>query len=156
MSAIDQGTTCGFFDGVSQGLPPLCGVKVVFHLNHNHYIHARYVLGRRSNNKAKLIALRSLLTIAQEKGVERLHIFGNSKLVIDWACTKVIVEKVCLGPLLQHLKYQMILFEWLCFQYIYRELNSKDDSLSKEALMLPKEAFEFYKFIDGEDTDAME
>jgi len=36
-----------------------------------------------------------------EKGVTKLEVMGDSKLVIDWALHKFKVENVCLGPLLQ-------------------------------------------------------
>jgi hypothetical protein len=59
---------------------------------------------------------------------------GDSKLVVDWALKKTKVENVCLEALLQDVSEACLSFEWLSFNHIYRELNSKFDELSKEAL----------------------
>jgi ribonuclease HI len=69
---IDQGIAWGFFDGASQGHPPIFGVGVVLHLSQTHYIHIWYTLGRGSNNIVELISLRTLLIISQEKRVKKL------------------------------------------------------------------------------------
>jgi hypothetical protein len=47
-------------------------------------------------------------------------------------------------------------FDWLSFQHIYRELNTVVDNISKEALQLPKGAFGYYEFTDGEESQALE
>jgi ribonuclease HI len=60
-----------------------------------------YSPGIGSNNISKFIAIITLLAITLEKGVTKLEVMGDSKLVIDWALHKFKVENVCLGPLLQ-------------------------------------------------------
>jgi len=59
-------------------------------LNQAHYMHIKYAPGRHSNNKVEFIALWTLLQVEREKkGVERLQVIGDSKLVIDSASKKV-------------------------------------------------------------------
>jgi hypothetical protein len=57
---------------------------------------------------------------------------------------------------LKEIKLNFRAFEWLSFHHVLRELNSKADELSKEALELQKGAFGFYEFFEGEETEAME
>jgi hypothetical protein len=65
------------------------------------------------------------------------------------------VENVGLGFMLWYLEFLIIYFDWLSFQHIYRELNVKANTLSKEALVFPKRAFGFYEFVDGKEKEAM-
>jgi ribonuclease HI len=67
MPEMDFGTPWGFFDGASQGHPPMCGVGVVLFFNQSHYIHIRYAPGRGTNNRVEFIALWTLLNVAKEK-----------------------------------------------------------------------------------------
>jgi ribonuclease HI len=97
-----------------------------------------------------------LLTVAQEKGIKKLQIMGDSKLVVDWACNKVKVENMGLGYLLRDVEFQSSSFEWVSFHHILRELNSKVDNLSKEALLFLKGDFGFYEYINGEEKEGME
>jgi ribonuclease HI len=60
-----------------------------------------YSPGIGSNNISEFIAIITLLAITLEKGVTKLEVMGDSKLVIDWTLHKFKVENVCLGPLLQ-------------------------------------------------------
>jgi hypothetical protein len=59
-------------------------------------------------------------------------------------------------PLLCVLKNSLQSFEWLSYNHIFRELNEKSNSLSKEALSLPMGALGFYEFLDNEEKKYME
>ena len=72
MLELDFGIPWGFFDGVCQGHPPVCGVGVFLCINHNHYIHVCYAPERGTNDRAEFIALRTLLEIASIKDVKKL------------------------------------------------------------------------------------
>jgi hypothetical protein len=76
--------------------------------------------------------------------------------VIDWARGINNIQNPRLASLLRDIKLTFRDFEWLSFQHILRELNSKADELSKEALQLQKGAFGFYEFFEGTETEAME
>jgi hypothetical protein len=82
--------------------------------------------------------------------------FGDSKLVIDWARGQNNIQNPRLASILRDIKLTFRNFEWLSFQHILRELNTKADELSKEALQLQKGAFSFYEFFKGTETKAME
>jgi len=69
---LDCGIPWGYFDGASQDHPPLCGIGIFLHLSHSHVMHIHYVQCRSSNNSAKSIALRTLLSITSLKGIKTL------------------------------------------------------------------------------------
>ena len=50
---IDKSYPCGYFDGVAQGDPTLCGAGAVLFLEEGHYFRARRGIGEGTNNKAK-------------------------------------------------------------------------------------------------------
>lgn len=83
MHDIDIGIAWGYFDEASQGHPPHYGFGAFLYLNLAHYIHVKYSHGRGSNNRTELVTLTTLLTTALEKGVKKMQVFGDSKLVID-------------------------------------------------------------------------
>lgn len=156
ISVLDFGNPWGFFDGAYQGHPTTCGVGVVLFINYNHYIHVRYAPRRGTNNRAEFIAFLTLLEITSSKDLKKLQIMGDSKLVIDWANQKATVSDVSLEPLLRDIKLPMQSFEWLSFSHIFRELDEKANSLSKEALSLPVGELGFYEFLDNVEAESME
>jgi hypothetical protein len=81
---------------------------------------------------------------------------GDSKLVIDWENGKNSAQDIRLQNIMWDIKLTCRAFERLSFLHILRELNSKADELSKEALSLPTRAFRYYEFLDGEEIEAME
>lgn len=50
-------------------------------------------LGRSSNNKIDLVALKFVLLVAVEKGVQKFQIMGDSMLVIDWLVGGLLLLK---------------------------------------------------------------
>jgi len=79
---------CRYFDNTIQGHPPMCGFRVVLFIKQNHYIHIRYALGIRNNNKDEFIALWKLLETTMKKDIRKLQVSRESKLVINWANQK--------------------------------------------------------------------
>jgi ribonuclease HI len=110
----------------------------------------------KNKQQSELIALWTLLETAKEKNLSKLQVFGDSKLVIDWARGINNIQNPRLASLLRDIKLTFRDFEWISFQHILRELNTKADELSKEALQLQKGAFGFYEFFEGTETEAME
>lgn len=156
MPALDFQMSWEFFNEASQGHPPLCRVGVILHVSHNHYIHIQYAPGRGSNNRAEFITLWNLLEAVTKKGLTKLQVLRDSKLIIDWANGKVSVSDVRLSSLLKELRQSIQSFKWLSFCRIFRELNIKADALSKEALPLLTGTLGFYKFVDHEEMESLE
>jgi len=156
MSSLDYEIPWGLFDGACEGHPLVFGVGVIFHLRKNHYIHICYVLGSSTNNRVEFISLWTLLEATIKKDVKKMQVLGDSKLVIEWAKQKIKVQDIRLESLLKDIKFPFRSFEWISFSHILQEVNEKENSLSKEALLLPVGAFGYYEFMDGEDIEAME
>jgi hypothetical protein len=76
-------------------------------------------------------------------------VFNESKLVIDWERGQNNILNPRLASILRDIKLTFKNFECLSFQHILRELNTKENELSKEALQLQKGAFGFYEFFKG-------
>ena len=79
---IDRTSPWGFFDGASQN--KFCGGGAILYLAENHSFELIAGLLEGSNNYAKLLNLKLLLTYAVEKGCRTIKIFGDSLNVINW------------------------------------------------------------------------
>ena len=82
---IDKSHLWAFFDGSNQGDPSIRGARGVIFLNETNKISFKLGLERETNSKAELLALWTTLKIVKDKQLTRLHIYGDSKSVIDWA-----------------------------------------------------------------------
>ena len=82
---IDKSTLWDFFDVASQGEPTIGGAGEVIHLSETNQIYFKLGLGRVTNSKAELSALWATLKITKDKQIDRLNIYGDSKIVIEWA-----------------------------------------------------------------------
>jgi hypothetical protein len=80
---IDKSFSWGYFDGVAQGDPIYCDAGAILYLREDHFYLLKWGLGVGTNNKTKLLALYMLLIFADEKGLLRIQIFGDSMLVIN-------------------------------------------------------------------------
>jgi ribonuclease HI len=109
-----------------------------------------------TNNRAELIGLWNLLEAAKENDIQRLRVFVDSKMVIDWAMNKINIQNIRLEPIMREIRETFNSFSWLSFHHILRELNSKADKLSKDAVLLNPGTFSLYEFHDGVETEAME
>ena len=74
---------CLFFDGASKGNPRLarCG-GVITEANGNVISRYAWGLGNDTNNKAEFCGLFQGLRIARDKGITKLLVFGDSRLLI--------------------------------------------------------------------------
>ena len=64
---INKGIPWSFFDGASQGEPPLGGSRGVLYLPVLHKIQDKFAPGHCTNNKAELVALHLVLELAFKK-----------------------------------------------------------------------------------------
>lgn len=69
-----------YFNGVAQG----CGGGILLHLFEFHHFKIQIGLEVGTNNFAELISLRHLLHFALAHSCNHLHIFGDSKIIINW------------------------------------------------------------------------
>ena len=77
-----------------------------------------------------------LLKLVVDKGVASIYVFGDSKLVIDWANGKINLENQLLLIAMENIKEKKRSIKSITFIQIYKELNEFFDKLSKEAFLL--------------------
>jgi ribonuclease HI len=93
-------------------------------------------LGSGTNNYVELMALKLLLLFTREKGIQQIHIFGDSMNVINWARKHQTCHNIFLCPILEEIFRLMDTFDTLVISHVYRDRNMVADSLSKEGLLL--------------------
>ena len=127
---IDKSLLWAFFDGVSQGDPPIGGAGGVIFINETNKISFKVGLCRATNSKAELSALWATLKLAKDKQIAKLHIYGDSKTVIKWAQGKNNIRAPHLQNFLKAIRSLQSSFEVILFNHIYREFNAEVDMLS--------------------------
>ena len=75
---IDKSYPWGYFDGSAAGEPKLCGVGGLIYITGQHFFSYKAGLGFGSNNFAKLLGLKRLLSLSLDKNLKKLQIFGDS------------------------------------------------------------------------------
>ena len=94
--AINKEIPWDFFDGASQGDPPLGGSGAVLYMPNKQKIQAKFVQGHCTNNKAELAALHLVLELALNHNINQMQIFGDSKMVVDWVNRRIQINAYCL------------------------------------------------------------
>ena len=83
------------------------------------------------------MALRLLMIKALEWGVSSLQVFGDSKIILEWAKGNMNCNILRLRTLLEEVKYLSSLFYLITFVHVYRERNQVASGLSKAGAQLP-------------------
>ena len=95
---INREIPWAFFDGSSQGEPPLGGARAVIHFTTKRKILLKYAMGQETNSRVELSALWATLKVAHSNRIQDIPIFRDSKVVIDWENGR---NTICV-PYLQH------------------------------------------------------
>ena len=93
-------------------------------------------MGRATNTKAELMVLWATLKIAKDKQIAKLNIHGDSKTMIEWAQERNNIRAPHLQNLLRAIQSMQPFFASLKFNHVYREFNTKADTLSKQDLAI--------------------
>ena len=88
VEVIDKTYAWGFFDGSAAGDPITCGVGGILYISDSHFFSFKVGLGLGTNNFAELCALKLLLYLARRNSLDKIQIFDDSQLVINWASGK--------------------------------------------------------------------
>ena len=103
----------------------------MLYISHEHYFSFKAGLGLGTNNYAELCALKLLLFLARRNSLAKIHIFGDSQLVINWASGKFRLLNLDLSMILQEVNRLTDCFDYVFLKHIYRERNSFADALAK-------------------------
>lgn len=129
---VEERLPCGYFDGASN--KKLCGGGMVFKLAEDHYYLMRMGCGKCSNICAKLLAFWGLLKFAIIKDMLPIQVFGDSRVIVDWAAGFSSLQVSILEQWCFRTRKMMDCFNNFSIKCIFRELNFLADSLSKKLL----------------------
>lgn len=104
--------------------------------------------GMVANTGAELLALWGLLLFAHSKNFNSLRIYGDSKIIVDWANDKGSLHVAILELWGERLRSLMSYLSQLSFSHVYRCFNNQTDQLSKRAVGAEKGIFHFEEFED--------
>ena len=125
-----------YFDGASRSNPgPASYGGVIYENGVERYTYKKYI-GTTTNNVAEYKALLNGLLLAKEKGITRVEVYGDSKLVIEQVKGNWKVKSRLLIPIHREICAVLINnpFEQITFQHVYRKNNKRADELANEAL----------------------
>jgi hypothetical protein len=95
------------------------------------------------------MALKLLMKCALDRNVSRIHIFGDSSLVINWMARTSLLQNVGLRPLGDNLKEISSSFDFISYTHVFREHNTVADTLSKEGQFLSEGHMTLIEFGEG-------
>ena len=129
----------------------VCGARMVIKLNMNHCFHLRIYVGFGTNTKEELVASCGLLWFAKYKQLQLCQVLGNSKVIVEWVNQKHHhhIYSLNLSHWLRRFRSIIGYFLGTAFHHIYREFNTKVDSLSKKAIDDKIACLFFEELLDG-------
>ena len=77
-----EGCPIGYFDGAEQN--GVCGAGYIIRINNQEVIKGWMKAGIGTNTREKVLSLWALLSVAGRRGVRRIAVAGDSKIVIGW------------------------------------------------------------------------
>ena len=90
----------GYFDGSAVGDPKICGAGGMLFISDIHFFSFKAGLGLGTNNYAELCALKLLLRLTRKNNLDKIQVFGDSQLVINWASGKYRLLNIELAMIL--------------------------------------------------------
>ncbi|KAL9182381.1 hypothetical protein ACHAXT_013033 [Thalassiosira profunda] len=124
-----------YFDGGSRGNPGVAGAGMVIYDGEKEIWSGHQYLGdHKTNNEAEYTGLVTGLDCAVRLGIHRIHVNGDSKLIIkqtmgEWQC-----NKPHLRGLLQKVVESRGQFKAFSMAHVYRKDNKRADELANRAM----------------------
>jgi ribonuclease HI len=126
-----------FFDGCSKGNPGKAGAGAVIYRNQIEiYSQSSFVGEKTTNNVAEYSGLIMGLEKAVGLNINRLHVKGDSMLVIRQLRGEFKVNSPSITPLFQRAKQLEKQIGQVTYEHVYREYNKRADQLANEGLIL--------------------
>lgn len=118
-----------FTDGGSRGNPgdSACAY-VICKMDDSVVEKGGYYMGMATNNQAEYYGFKKGLERARDLGIDKIHLFSDSQLVVNQMLGVYKVKNQELAPLHQDVKGLADSFEKITFSYVPRELNKIADS----------------------------
>ena len=140
------------FDGCSKSNPGIAGAgAVIYKFNQEISAKIQFVGNNSTNNVAEYTGLIVGLKEAIKLGIKRLHVEGDSMLVIKQMKGEYKVKSGNLIDLYNEAKLLEKEFEYISFKHIYRDNNKRADELSN--LAISKDYLDEKMYYDEADED---
>jgi len=120
-----------WFDGAAQRDGMLCGAGGVIKTLDARVITWTFNCGRGTNTRAKLLGAWATIMLANHLSLHRIHVLGDSKVVIDWLLNKGILQVCSVEGCKSRIKVMLKKFQSIIFHHIFRSYNTEVDTLSK-------------------------
>ena len=111
----------GFFDGASQLESRLCGAGAILWMDEFSFYKLWMNCNPGSNTKGELLSLWVLLQFTRSLGLDGIHIYGDSSIIIDWAKGIQRINLLYLDPWLKRIRNLICGFNNISFSHIFRE-----------------------------------
>lgn len=95
------------------------------------------------------MALAGLLFMSDFLGIQKLHIFGDSKVIIDHVQSKHIIRNIHLSGWLNRVEAMWSTRKDYTISHIAPEKNRRADALSKEGLSSPQGTWRMQLTVDN-------
>jgi len=124
----------GYFDGASRSNPGDAGAGCLLMDDNGNVVwsRARY-LGVKTNNEAEYSALINLLTEARARGIKKLEVYGDSKLVVSQVTHQWKIKMPHLFELASQV-WELADGIKVTYAWVPRERNKLADALSNKAI----------------------
>ena len=127
------------FDGASKGNPGIAGAGAVLYLNDEEiWSSSIYLESKQTNNYAEYVGVLIGLKEAVNRCIDKLHVEGDSMLVIKQLKGEWAVKSVNLIKLYKKCSKLSKAFDEITFSHIYRDNNKRADELANLAIINKK------------------
>lgn len=137
----------GFFDGACRRRD--CGCGVVIYMSPDICFHFWWEGGQGTNNKAEIMALWEVLTMAKWLSIQKFTVFRDAKCVIDWVNDFTNFAPLILKNWMSSIRMAINKFQEIQLQHIYRKQNWRADMLSKRGIAKDTGKIFFTEFSQG-------
>ena len=135
MNPPAAGSARAWIDGASRGNPGEAGFGVLIETNRDREEVMGY-LGSTTNNVAEYAALIAVLTLAADRGVQKLVVYSDSQLLVRQITGAYRVKAPHLKPIfLQALKLRQTIPQFT-IEHVARQDNREADRLANQAIDL--------------------
>lgn len=135
MNPPAAGSARAWIDGASRGNPGEAGFGVLIETNRDREEVMGY-LGSTTNNVAEYAALIAVLTLAADRGVQKLVVYSDSQLLVRQITGAYRVKASHLKPIfLQALKLRQTIPQFT-IEHVARQENREADRLANQAIDL--------------------
>jgi ribonuclease HI len=131
---MEQPTYQLYFDGGSRGNPGPGGCGYCILKSNQPIFEGKTNLGVCTNNYAEYKGLQYGISLAIEKNIKRLEVFGDSLLIINQLNRKWACRHKGLRLIFDEVNVMLKSFDYITFSHVPRAMNKLADKLANDAM----------------------